>query len=946
MSTLSDLFSRSLKKRSSAKAAKAASEAVSQAEAAARRFTRFNAERTENLKDQIAEKAHQAVRLLPLLLHVNQEGLPGYMPDKLCPFGVTGFDPKEADLALAKTLFPHSALKRAAAPRMAVDLVSIMGSAGTIGFTTSSDLDIWICFRLDAHSAAAMALFDEKVRLIEAWMNDYAGLETHLFLQATEHIRQNDFGETDLEGCGSALGAMLKEEFYRTAIILAGNFPFWCVVEPGATPEEYSAKVHQLRADGEFDSDGFVDLGPVEQVGLGELFGAAIWQIAKGQRAPFKSSLKMAYLENTVCSGTHQLPLCDILKELVARGEQPDPYRLLFDQVLKYYSDKGDVDAQELLAECFYLKAGILLNPSLLEIEPHYKEESVILEYVKGWAWEPQKIERLNEFSSWKFELTRDLSARLNSFFMRSYQRINEQLELAGEKQTITDRDLTVIGRKLQIAYRHAPHKVERVHMVIASVQEPILSLVEAPLSTGGTQWRLYSGRVNTINEEDYAHALIRFFNDPVELLVWSIYNGILGDKTHLLCRPLQHRFSSAELETLALMLLEFMDRGEESDQSVEALLDDPRPVQLTVVPNMGHDEEHIIDLCAVYQTSWGETFYQRFEGARALREFFKDLLIPFWANAPDPGQVTVYAPGHGVRSLASPGHAPGARLAKWTGELCASFGGAKLAHRVRRRHVMDSAEGFLLIERAGELFEVKVCATHDQLLQKLCSVGPFDRVETTIDSGGGRLGKLALIEAAATRGRIDLFMVQDRHRSEIYVHDEAGNLYHTLCEPGSEIYALSKITIYIDNIFDELCAQPTSPLFGVARAQALKIHRLTQGALARALDATEEFTAKIKELGLNPRGLEIECSVDADGQPLGYRINWGQEAISSSEVESPLEELKRRIDNDRRSTARYGVYVTRLFLDNQFKKDHCGSYCATCHHLKYKEALERRLSS
>ena len=377
-----------------------------------------------------------------------------------------------------------------------MDLVAVMGSVGTIGFTGDSDLDVWVCCAPAGHSSHGLSLYRRKVEEVEAWMAGHAGVEVHLFLQESARIRASDFGEADLEGCGSAMGALLKEEFYRTGILLAGKIPLWWLLPPGTSPEEHARRAAAAPA-------GQVDLGPVARVPLGELFGAAIWQIVKSWKSPFKSALKMGLLEKAVRSGREVPPLCELLEDEVRAGRSPDPYQLLFDEVLAHYRSQGDAEAEDLLARCFYLKTGVRLDPAGLgRGRGDSPDETLMLEYVRSWGWGARRVRHLNGFADWKFEWVQGLAKEIDRFFLRTYQRIRVALEESGEVQRITDRDLTILGRKLQAAYRRAPHKVETLHLVGGAPAEASLTLYQET-QPGEAPWALFRGMVSAFNVEE-----------------------------------------------------------------------------------------------------------------------------------------------------------------------------------------------------------------------------------------------------------------------------------------------------------------------------------------------------------------------------------------------------------------------------------------------------------
>ncbi|HSH69469.1 MAG TPA: class I adenylate cyclase, partial [Deferrisomatales bacterium] len=364
MATLREILFRS--DRADASTAPATSPLADAAQAAEQAMARYMRRRRQTLEQQVGTRGRDALHLLPFLLHVNQPGLPGFVDAEGCPVGITGYSPTNTELSLVQRLFPGARVRRTGVLSPVIDLVAVMGSVGTIGFTADSDLDVWVCHNQGITPGITLRHYREKVRAVEAWLSEHSGLEIHLFLQATGRIADNDFGDTDVEGCGSAMGALLKEEFYRTGVHLAGRHPFWWLVPPDSSPEDYRDHVERLHRDPIFATDEYVDLGWVATVPLGELFGAAVWQIAKGWKSPFKSALKLGLLEKAVHTESNR-PLCEIVKEQVLADERPDPYRVLFDEVLAHYRGMHDTATEDLLARCFYLKTGVRLEPDQLE---------------------------------------------------------------------------------------------------------------------------------------------------------------------------------------------------------------------------------------------------------------------------------------------------------------------------------------------------------------------------------------------------------------------------------------------------------------------------------------------------------------------------------------------------------------------------------------------------
>lgn len=924
--------------------ARTAPDAPSRApEAAAAAFAAYDRYRRNRMVAQIGERGGEALQLLPLLLHVNEPGLPGYMDDPLCPAGIADYSPHADDLRLARRLFPEARLRRSGVLRPVVELVAVMGSAGTIGFSGESDLDVWVCHD-SGTSAALLSRYHRKVLGVETWLNRHAGLEIHLFLQATNRIRADDFGETGVEGCGSALGALLKEEFYRTGILLAGKAPAWRLVAPNTGPEEYRRHWDALVAEPGFPSGEYVDLGGVAQVPPGELFGAAVWQIVKGWKSPFKSALKLGLLEYAVRAGREVPPLCEKLKERVLAGERVDPYRLLFDQVLAHYRGLGESGSEDLLARCFYLKTGIRLEPEARPRRPARGEidEEVLAEYAAAWGWGARRLQHLNGFASWKFEWVQALAREVDRYFLRTYQRIREALDEGGETQRITPRDLTILGRKLQAVYRRAPHKVETLHLVTQGVEEPSVSLYQEVLPNGEAPWSLFRGRVTPLTVDGREGDLLRASSDPLELLVWAAQNRIVGARTRVFCHGLEGDLPAADLEALAQRLTAFVERVQCREPTHEDLLADAVPISFLAVPNLLTETEEVRDLGAVHATTWGETFYRKWEGPDAFRGFVEEGLVPFLLESPDSAHLEVFAPPRKV-GVSRGCHR---RLQRELAAAAGFLGGSRIPRGLRRRFVGASEAGTYVLDRAAPReLRYRAFGDREELLRFLCAVGPHARVETQVESLSPELSALRAVCETSSPGCIDVFVLEEPDRETLFVVDEAGNLARFTSRHEDAPYALARLLVFLEGVVPELAAQPTSPLHGRSLGDVLRIHTLLWDGACRVVTATHEHLGRVRALGLRPVGLTIEKTQGKGGGASGYRITWGMQTIESGDVENPLAEARRRIRETRRSGLDYGVFVTRLFLDERFTAEYCGDFVTTGHYLFYKRAIEQRLA-
>ena len=112
-------------------------------------------------------------------------------------------------------------MQREAKRRLPISFLALMGSIGTVAFTEESDMDFWVGIDVQSDDVDLFSL-EDRFRNIEQWAYDTARLETHFFIADLNKIRCDDYGSLSEESCGSTLGKLLKDEFYRTAIILEG----------------------------------------------------------------------------------------------------------------------------------------------------------------------------------------------------------------------------------------------------------------------------------------------------------------------------------------------------------------------------------------------------------------------------------------------------------------------------------------------------------------------------------------------------------------------------------------------------------------------------------------------------------------------------------------------------------------------------------------------------
>jgi len=605
------------------------------------RVLRYNKARIERALTLMPEKHRPLFHVLPFLVHVNHEALPGYVTpptsDETVPFGINNYSFRpDVELAL-KRCFPAQShlfadIKQIWPRQRAVDALVLMGSVGTIAQTDDSDFDFWVCIDGNRFSQAALALLQQKLTAIEKWADETFGIEVHFFLSEIDKVRQNDFGVAEGESAGSAQAMFLKAEFYNTNIVVAGKAPFWWLTPEKTTEKQYRAIYNSLEKGGSPDVDWFMDLGHLERLDASELFGAAIWQLGKAMDSPFKSVLKMAKLEVYLANISHGQPLCNLLKKHVHRGaEAPghvadiDPYALMFDELIAHYKKHGQAEDIAVLQQCLYLKCGTALSQPLVEGEQANFKRKIMASYAKQWGWSRKLIAHLDNQQDWTFNERVQLSRRIHRFLLKCYRRISK--EISHHQQVMDQKDMTVLGRRLSTYYAKKPDKIEFLRRAFdESLYCEKITIAMRQLKNGDEVWSAYAGDLLSKSGIMDESQKITQASTAIALMVWLVSSKIIDTNSKVYLDYNYGEVSELDLNDLLKHLCKYFPPVKVSSLPRNDLLAPERVTACFAIVNFPtlRQKATVEDVSILYTTSWGETFLKH--GDDVLDTLWYDL--------------------------------------------------------------------------------------------------------------------------------------------------------------------------------------------------------------------------------------------------------------------------------------------------------------------------------
>ncbi len=622
-------------------------------------FIRYNRFKLDRINEILAFRDRRVFTIIPRLLHSNQEGLPGYIEGNV-PQGISNYVLTPEILFTAEELFPGVIIRRNVEFKPFIETVLLMGSIGSIAHTQKSDLDYTLLVHKENVSKEQLDLFGKKLRLIEEWVWENHRLEIHFFVNDIDEVKANIFGESDSESTGSALAKLLKEEMYRSLVIIAGKMPFWWIMPLETSDKQYDEACNMIRSHRTLlNPDDFVDIGNVEDISQGEFFGGSIWALIKSFKSPFKTLIKMGLLEEYMFRETRFHLLChDIKKKVFSQEsfEDIDPYLTLFLRSEVYFKEEKGFNELDALRTAFYIKVGTQVSADDLDRRNRDQKKRILIDLIKKWDWPGSRLEHLNNYNEWQMMQKVALGDRINKILMSSYKMISEKNKSLGEgKSLITERDTHLLGRKLFSFFSKSNHKVESLFALIdgeaGEAELTFLFHQKDPRDKG--EWFLIRGKSKAFLEQIPKDNIIKKATTLPFLLAFTCFNNLFRTDSTLLLRSEQHQsIKEFDLRCILQELSSYLSQVDVANIPNEQLLMDAHIEQLYMILDFGNplpaevlkgnikecqNSAQYSDfinnrvgrlraVTVIYLTSWGELFCKTFGGLNCMHRVIAEL--------------------------------------------------------------------------------------------------------------------------------------------------------------------------------------------------------------------------------------------------------------------------------------------------------------------------------
>ncbi len=919
-----------------------------------RRFIALNKDRVNRINQSLRWRQRDFLTLLPLLFHINDESLPGYISDDT-PVGISNYKPLKSSLDAAKLInkkFKHS--KRALS-RYNIYSIFLTGSSGTIAHTDQSDFDIWLCHRPDM-AETDIQLLTEKASAISKWCASLE-LEVHFFLMDEHRFKKHEHGNMNSDHSGTAQHHLLLEEFYRTGVYLAGRYPLWWLVPPEHETDydNYAKELIKKNKVREFE---IIDFGGLNNIPAEEFFGASLWQIYKGIDSPYKSVLKILLMESYANEFPHIELLCLRLKKFIYNNVtdlvEIDPYLMMCHKVEEYLTSRNEPQRLELARRCFYFKVDIQLSKTHNEKE---LRPSMLKNLVNQWDWDDAHLLMLDSRQTWKIHRVLDERKKLVDELTRSYKLLSGFANQYTQETNIDQRDMTILGRKLYAAFERKAGKIDIVNPGISP------NLIEEQLTflENDTSWLLYRGKVN--NQDRHRNSPLRQSRSIIELICWCHFNHLIGHGTSLFIQSSENTIPLREVKQILSSLDQQFPRGGLPKSNTKLFSKASHSIRTMLFINVGIDpmsihnrddrqivsnrtnalsysgllDNLVLSIDQVSINTWQEVFSRSYSGINEVMECLcKNIQMSSVSNNVILPIISAYSFSSTLNQTVAQ------RVESIFNSVIRFF------HRsdnvTYSRYIIGVEDNYYLLQRDSSLKSKPVVnysrvGNHSELLDRL-GQGENIYLSVVFDELTLQDHYLPDIYTAHQQGQIDVYVNVEGNIANITILDEQGALFHT----KQAFYNLDTIMAHYDSFFYAITQRINSLCLDQDKSQALKVRFFTLRKILRHWDIKPHYIDHM-QIPINP--VDVTVIIEIINQQNQYHIFCNDREFTSLQYgDDVFKQLAEHILSLRIGKSNYPLYISDIDLPFQTDDVETEKRPQTINYLQYKIKFEQQLNS
>jgi len=922
-----------------------------------KRFLLLNRERLKLARTTLRNKKRIFVDVLPLLFHINHPALPGFI-SKDTPAGIADFSPNQQSINDAMKISDEFYYERRAMHIYNIQALYMIGSSGTIAYTEKSDFDIWVCYRKELDEKQ-IRLLNEKCELIRLWAESLH-LEVSFFVLNDQKFKSGAMQELSNESSGSAQFHILLEEFYRTALLLAGKYPAWWLVPPNRKID-YDNYLQQLHNNREILNYEYLDFGNLVQIPANEFFGAALWQLNKAIGSPHKSLLKLLLIESYASEYPKMELLCTRYKSEIYKGEVKlsnlDPYVMMNKKVEEYLLGINEPKRCELARRCFYFKIGKKLStPSPRRINRQYE---LMLQLVNEWGWDLKHLAYLDSHHSWKIKQVDAEKTTLVKELTRSYRMLSDFARTTTKESYINKEDLNLLGRRLYAAFERKIGKLELINPDVSSDLSELRVAFVIHKTEQTTVWLLYNQDFDEAKENKIAP--IKRAESMIELVAWAHFNKILGHNSLITLHNTNSILDSGELLAIIDTFREVYPKHKVLTPTIDQMKESSHLEEATLFINVGADPlashtkrgihltsnrsdalsyggfwknlANVFDLMTI--NNWGEVINTRYYGVNAVMDCLIGLLqwSPLDSEYRPPNIQTFSFCSNRANSIAE-------RIQQFFNDIIKVFYDTTAGEYIR--YIVNVGPAYFILQSENAQIQYKRLKNETELFREL-GLPQFSYRHILFDRYTFKKHPFPVIVKYNEPNKVQLFYEILNDNATIWILDEKGSIFKQEVALHSKESLLnhyhkflSTAVLRCNSIMHSAnldnAINPNIEYFQVSKNKTgkYKVHQTTPKFQTTMNDCFSlQMIGDIS--GTNNSHYTIYCD--------------GIEFSSLEYGENVIDEVAAHILRHRQNGERYPIYITDLEVSRNLFSGNNAPSVQIIHYLNYKNIIETKLN-
>lgn len=660
-------------------------------------YLKWNQQQIDYLSTELGDEAADLVRLLPLLLHINNRFLPGYISMDT-PIGIKSYKPGADVLNTARQLNDKFRYN----PEDTIDTYVIDG----LYFQSSllqKNLQCWV-FRKDDLTDIQIGLLQDKLHKLSDWYQSRQLMIRFNFVdQAT--FRQGP------DSPGYEYSTLWLDYFYGESRLLAGKYPLWWVVPP-ERENEYDAYLQYVR-DRRFIEGEYLDLGNASDYHVTDVLRYAISLVQQVKKQPELCLFNLLPMAQKAAASPQHDGVAIRIKQSIYQGEVPPAAVEVMSQLLESALSR-DASAQ----------SGVLASSPARIISQLRKVSAslnpFLLDNLLGDSWQPAS--RVYGFDNViaHLNLYKTISRKINRLFAS----ILDNTMGHGNAEATVD-GLVDTAKNMQDFLQESPGRVplysgkNTTGVVFERIQ---LRHEKAEQD----QWSL------VLYDAEDVEKVIENFSSVLSLLAWCWLNRLVDQSTQVSVDCPRREIKQIEARYVLEILIQKMAPERVYDIPLEAFEHPPRPVQSLLFVNFlsldktGNallENDDPFDLVSssdrlsshceqLIVNSWGDVFSQQYNGNTGIIECLCDWLQSASVDRLSlPQRMEIFGHGTADSTYLS------LRVTQVYNEMQAFF----LRNRIPGgRFILRLGNEYYQVQQQGEIIRPEKIGSHDRLLHYL----------------------------------------------------------------------------------------------------------------------------------------------------------------------------------------------------------------------------------